>query len=128
MELSVECMYPIPEATPTGFLFIGGQLIGIVIILIDQAAGKPVSANSNVYQNIQKCLNPNSTYNNSSTLLTPLTILDYEYPLIGQTTLISITAIVFTIFFKCPYLRLNNERSTASKQKQKQTEINIEKG
>ena len=38
MEMSIDCVYPMPEATLTVFLFVGGQLICIIVILIDQAS------------------------------------------------------------------------------------------
>ena len=118
MEMSIECVYPMPEATPTGFLFVGGKLIGIIVILIDQAAAQTVTSNTYSYQKIQTCVSINSTLN--STLL-PLIVLDYKYPVVGQTSLVVLITIIFIIFFKCPYSRLNHEKSVKAAVK-----INIE--
>ena len=109
MEMSVECVYPIPEATATGLLLIGGQLVGIIMILAYPAVAPQVSKDSFTYTNIQTCITANSTLNTTS-----LTVVDYKYPLYGQTSLFFVITIVFTIFYKCPYLRLRmeNERLT----------------
>ena len=107
--MSVECVYPIPEATATGLLLIGGQLVGIIMILAYPAVAPQVSKDSFTYTNIQTCITANSTLNTTS-----LTVVDYKYPLYGQTSLFFVITIVFTIFYKCPYLRLRmeNERLT----------------
>ena len=113
MEMSIECVYPIPEATPTGFLFIGGQLVGIIIILINQEVSQDVSINSYIYQQIQTCVPLNLTLAGSQV---SLTVLDYKYPFIGQTSLIVCVSILFAIFYKCPYKRLNHERNLKNTQ------------
>ena len=104
MEMSVECVYPIPEATSSGFLFIGGQLIGFIMILVYPEASGNVSITSYTYTNIQTCTNANSTLDND------LSVLDYKYPLIAQASILTLVSIIFTIFFKCPYLRLAIEQ------------------
>ena len=115
MEMSVECVYPIPEATPTGFLFIGGQLVGIIIIVINQEVSPVLSINSTIYKTIQACVPLNSTLASS---IIPLSVLDYKYPMIGQTSLIVLISIIFAIFYKCPYKRLNHERNLVNAQMQ----------
>ena len=108
MEMSVECVYPIPEATATGLLNIGGQLVGMIMILTYPKIAPKVSEDSYVYTNIQTCLNSNSTVS--------LTVLDYKYPLYGQTLFLCIISILFTTFFKCPYLRIKTERERLTEQ------------
>lgn len=105
--MSVECVYPIPEATTTGLLFIAGQVVGIFMILTYPSVASDVAADSYTYTNIQTCLNLNSTSNGTSS---SLNVVDYQYPIYGQTGLFVIVAIIFTVFFKCPYLRLRTER------------------
>jgi FLVCR family MFS transporter 7 len=107
MEMSVECVYPIPEATTTGLLFIAGQLVGIIMILTYPAISPVISENSYIYTNIQTCISKNSTSNSTSN---SLNVVDYQYPVYAQTAFSAIIAIIFTIFFKCPYLRLRTER------------------
>lgn len=104
MEMSVECVYPIPEETSTGLLFIAGQIFGIVMILAYPRAAREVSPNSNTYVNIQQCTTNNSTMNAN------LTVLDYTNPLYFQACCMVFIALVFTLFFKCPYLRLRTEQ------------------
>lgn len=105
MEMSVECVYPIPEATTTGLLFIGGQAVGIVMILAYPYAAAEIPKDSFIYTNVQKCITTNST-----SIISSLTVADYKYPLYAQTIIFVLIAIIFTIFFKCPYLRLRTER------------------
>ena len=82
MEMSVECVYPIPEATSTGLLFIAGQLVGIIMIVAYPAVAPVISENSYIYTNIQTCINTNSTSNSTSN---SLNVVDYQYPIYGQT-------------------------------------------
>ena len=113
MEMSVECVYPIPEATATGLLNIAGQLVGIIMILAYPKIAPKVPEDSYTYTNIQTCLNSNSTSNSS---VSSLTVIDYKYTLYGQTIFFSIISILFTIFYKCPYLRIKTERERLTEQ------------
>ena len=106
MEMSVECVYPIPEATTTGLLFIAGQVVGIIMILGYPALAPEVPKDSYTYTNVQTCISANTTSNSTASL----NVVNYQYPLYGQTGLFVIVAIIFTLFFKCPYLRLRTER------------------
>ena len=117
MEMSVECVYPIPEATSTGLLFIAGQLVGIVLILIYPNVATKIEPDSFVYNSIQTCV---TTVNPPVNATTPfatttessiyLAVLDYSYPLYFQTVVSVISALGFVVFFKCAYLRLRSEQ------------------
>lgn len=115
MEMAVECVYPIPEATSTGLLFIAGQVVGIFMIVFYPKTASSIDSNSYVYNFVQTCTNSNSTNPGNLTLAsdlvkTSLSVLDYKYPLYGQCIVQVVISILFTIFFKCSYLRLRSER------------------
>ena len=118
MEMAIECVYPIPEATTTGLLFIAGQIVGIVMIAGYPKLATPISMDSYVYQSVQTCTSRtpggNSTTTTPFSTTTPsaasLTVLDFKYPLYGQTLLLVGISLFFSLFFKCAYLRLRSER------------------
>ena len=119
MEMSIECVYPIPEATSTGLLFIAGQVFGIVMILFYPKLAKNVDKDSYVFNSIQTCLNSNSNSSFTTTAssgVSQLSVLDFKIPLFGQALLLTIIAILFIIFFKCAYLRLRSEREKLAEQ------------
>jgi FLVCR family MFS transporter 7 len=107
MEMSVECVYPIGESICTGFLFISGQLFGIILILAYPAIGKTVPIDSFVYNNTQTCVIISNSTTTASTKVT-----DFTNSLYLQLALIIFTALGFTLFYKCPYLRLKSEKET----------------
>ncbi|CAF0870715.1 unnamed protein product [Brachionus calyciflorus] len=107
MDMAIECVYPIPEATSTGLLFIAGQIFGIVLILFYPKMANKVEPDSFIYDKIQTCVQLNRTYFSEESVLN---VLDFKYPLYGQCVLQCLIAIFFTIFFKCSYLRLRSER------------------
>lgn len=118
--MAIECVYPIPEATTTGLLFIAGQVVGIVMIAGYPKMATPISMDSYVYQSVQTCTSRSPADNSTTTTTTAmstttpsaasLTVLDFKYPLYGQTLLLVVVSLFFTLFFKCAYLRLRSER------------------
>ena len=126
MEMSVECVYPIPEATSTGLLFIAGQIVGVVMILFYPKLATPIDSNSYVYNSIQTCTASGSSLNattpamSTTTTTSPaspqLTVLDFRNPLYGQTFILVFISVTFTLFFKCAYLRLRSEREKLAEQ------------
>merc|ERR1712127_780256 len=112
--MSVECVYPIPEATSTGLLFIAGQIVGIFTIVLYPAAATEIERGTYIYENIQTCTAsstmPNTTMITTTKSSSNLKVLDYKNPLYFQTILIAVMSIGFTCFFKCAYLRLRSER------------------
>ena len=119
MEMSIECVYPIPEATSTGLLFIAGQVFGIIMIIGYPKLAKIVDQDSYVYNSVQTCLSTNSNSSLTTTAassVSALSVLDFKIPLFGQALLLTIIAILFIIFFKCAYLRLRSEREKLAEQ------------
>lgn len=114
MDMAIECVYPIPEAVSTGLLFIAGQIFGIVLILLYPNIAKDVPINSFVYESVQTCTKLNVTWQSKDK--STLSVLDYSYPLYGQCILQCFIAILFTIFFKCSYLRLKSEQKKIAEQ------------
>jgi len=107
MDMSVECVYPIPEATSTGLLFIAGQIVGIVMIILYPMLAKKVEPDTYIYNHIQTCVAANST---TAAGAADLSVLEFMNPLYGQTILFALMSVFFTVFFKCAYLRLLSER------------------
>ena len=115
MEMSVECVYPIPEATSTGLLFIAGQIVGIIMIIGYPKMAQQIESNTYVYNYIQTCTSNDNNSNSTTSTTTKsssvdLTVLDYKYPLYAQAIAFFLITIFFTKFFKCAYLRLRSER------------------
>jgi FLVCR family MFS transporter 7 len=115
MEMAVECVYPIPEATSTGLLFITGQLVGLVMIVVYPKAADSISTDSYVYNFVQTCNKPANAGNSTTSTTTSapianLSVLDYKLPLYFQCFFQVVITIVFIVFFKCAYLRLRSER------------------
>lgn len=121
MEMSVECVYPIPEATTTGILFMGGQIVGILMILLYPLTAKRVEPDSYVYLYVQTCqsTNGNATTTPATTTTTTteksftssdLNVLDFTNQMYFQSISQVVIAIVFILFFKCAYLRVRSER------------------
>ncbi len=115
MEMAVECVYPIPEATSTGLLFITGQLVGLIMIVVYPKASVSISSDSYVYNYVQTCNKQSHAGNSTTTTSTAapianLSVLDYKIPLYFQCFFQVVITIVFIVFFKCAYLRLRSER------------------
>ena len=111
--MAVECVYPIPEATSTGVLFMMGQIVGLVMVLVYPKAAASISTDSYVYNYVQTCDKPGGSSSGNSTTLAPITklsALDYKIPLYAQCLLQVFITIVFIVFFKCANLRLRSER------------------
>ncbi len=114
------------RATSTGLLFIAGQVVGIVMILVYPNLAEKIEPDSFVYNSIQTCTtSPSPVFNGTTTtpsLITTtessiyLSVLDYKYPLYFQTVLSVVSSILFTIFFKCGYLRLRHEQEKLAEQ------------
>lgn len=117
MELSVECVYPCPEATSSGILYTFGQLVGILAIVLFPLISQKVPENSYTYISVQTCTtNSSSPLNNStnSNTLTNISVLNFNIPIYAQTLLQFVNSILFIIFFKCSYLRVKTENRNLS--------------
>ena len=114
MEMSVECVYPIPEETATGLLFIAGQIFGIAMIEGSTAIAKPVDTGSaNI---VQKCTMATSDAG-------ALKAQDFTLPLYIQTSVIVAVTFVFIVQFKCSYLRLQSENKKLAEQIIRQNQL-----
>lgn len=106
MEMSVECVYPIPEATSTGLLFMSGQFTGILMIILYPKTAVKLDPASYEYNFVQTCASVNGTSDTTDNL----TVLDFKYQIYFQTACQVFVTLVFIVFFKCAYLRLRSER------------------
>lgn len=89
MELSVECSYPVGEATSAGLLFISGQVQSLLYIVILQALTTPLTDV------------PLATCGKD--------ILNWKVPLMVMAGLLSFFTCIFVIFFHTRYKRLEAE-------------------
>jgi len=102
MELAVECVYPISEAATSGILLSIGECFSIIMIVVYPKISRMITGGSYIYEHVQKCdvVGADGI----------LKVLDYTYPLYGQTILFAVVTIVFIICFKCDYLRLKSDK------------------
>ncbi|XP_056295291.1 solute carrier family 49 member A3 isoform X1 [Pseudoliparis swirei] len=89
MELSVECSYPVGEATSSGLLFVSGQIQSILYIVLFQALTKRLADS------------PLSTCGD--------TVLSWKVPLMVMAGLCTFFNCCFVIFFNTRYRRLEAE-------------------
>ncbi|XP_053735705.1 solute carrier family 49 member A3 [Synchiropus splendidus] len=89
MELSVECSYPVGEATSTGLIFISGQILSVLYMVLLQGLTKPIA----------------------SSLLSTCggAVLSWKVPLLVMSGLCSFFTCFFVIFFHTRYRRLEAE-------------------
>ncbi|KAM7389365.1 hypothetical protein PAMP_023349 [Pampus punctatissimus] len=91
MELSVECTYPVGEATSAGLIFISGQVQSVLYILLLQALTKRIAAS------------PLSTCGD--------VVLSWKVPMMVMAGLCSVFTCCFVIFFYTRYRRLEAEEA-----------------
>lgn len=89
MELSVECSYPVGEATSTGLIFVSGQVQSVLYIILLQALTKRLADS------------PLSTCGNA--------VLSWRVPMLVMAGLCSLFTCCFVIFFHTRYRRLEAE-------------------
>ncbi|KAM9357359.1 solute carrier family 49 member A3 [Symphorus nematophorus] len=98
MELSVECSYPVGEATSAGLVFVSGQVQSVLYIILLQALTKPLADS------------PLSTCGDA--------VLSWRVPLLVMAGLCSLFTCCFVIFFHTPYRRLEAEEQATYGTKQ----------
>ncbi|XP_038064524.1 solute carrier family 49 member A3-like isoform X1 [Patiria miniata] len=98
MELGVETTFPVSEATTTGFLFMAGQVQGILGILLSQFLGRDLSTAQLGYS---KCL-------------ASVTPQDLTIPLLVFAGYAAFNACIFLLFFRTDYRRLKAEERHAA--------------
>ncbi|XP_068181044.1 solute carrier family 49 member A3 isoform X1 [Antennarius striatus] len=92
MELSVECSYPVGEATSAGLVFVSGQVQSLVYIVLLQALTTPLADA------------PLSTCGNT---------VSWRVPMMVMGGLCSAFSCCFVLFFHTPYRRLEAEQRAA---------------
>ncbi|XP_070769425.1 solute carrier family 49 member A3 [Enoplosus armatus] len=98
MELSVECSYPVGEATSAGLIFVSGQVQSVLYIILLQALTKPLADS------------PLSTCGNA--------VLSWRVPMLVMAGLCSLFTCCFVIFFHTRYRRLEAEEQATYGTKQ----------
>ncbi|XP_040904102.1 solute carrier family 49 member A3 [Toxotes jaculatrix] len=98
MELSVECSYPVGEATSAGLIFISGQVQSVLYIILLQALTKRLAAS------------PLSTCGDA--------VLSWRVPTLVMAGLCTFFACCFVIFFHTRYRRLEAEEEATYRTKQ----------
>ncbi|XP_058264548.1 solute carrier family 49 member A3 isoform X2 [Hemibagrus wyckioides] len=96
MELSVECSYPVGEATSAGFLFISGQFLSILYTLLLQQLTTKLTDSS-----LSVC----AAGDDAS--------LSWMVPVLVMAGLCCLASCSFVIFFHTQYRRLNAEAKAA---------------
>ncbi|XP_041800009.1 solute carrier family 49 member A3 [Chelmon rostratus] len=89
MELSVECSYPVGEATSAGLIFVSGQVQSVLYMILLQALTKPLTES------------PVSTCGDA--------VLSWRVPVLVMAGLCSFFTCCFVIFFHTRYRRLEAE-------------------
>ncbi|XP_047210464.1 solute carrier family 49 member A3 isoform X2 [Girardinichthys multiradiatus] len=93
MELSVECSYPVGEATSAGLIFVSGQVQSVVYIILLQALTKQLTES------------PLATCGDA--------VLSWKVPMMVMAGLSSVFTCCFLIFFHTRYRRLEAEEQAA---------------
>ncbi|KAB7499420.1 Uncharacterized protein Anas_08060 [Armadillidium nasatum] len=106
LELAVEVTYPIEESVSTAFIFLSGQLQGLIAVVLVQSLARPQDS-SRAYLNV---CNGNIID----------TAKEYSVPLMIVMGYMAILVIVMIILMKPKYKRLAEDR----KEEQKKTQIN----
>ncbi|XP_044220317.1 solute carrier family 49 member A3 [Thunnus albacares] len=98
MELSVECSYPVGEATSAGLIFISGQIQSVLYIILLQALTNRIADS------------PLSTCGDA--------VLSWRVPMLVMAGLCSLFTCCFVIFFHTRYRRLEAEEAATYGTKQ----------
>ncbi|KAM3612005.1 uncharacterized protein V6R79_000852 [Siganus canaliculatus] len=98
MELSVECSYPVGEATSAGLIFVSGQVQSVLYIILLQALTKRLADS------------PLSTCGNA--------VLSWKVPMMVMAGLCVLFSCSFIIFFHTRYRRLEAEEEASNRTKE----------
>nr|XP_006819539.1 PREDICTED: major facilitator superfamily domain-containing protein 7-a-like [Saccoglossus kowalevskii] len=101
-ELGVECTYPVSEGTSAGFIYISGQIQGIILVIVMQALGRPLSARQNATQDCDL---------STADAIEPK---DMTISVLVFSGIASLAACIFIIFFDTPYKRHKAEECEAA--------------
>ncbi|CAK6965362.1 solute carrier family 49 member A3 [Scomber scombrus] len=106
MELSVECSYPVGEATSAGLIFVSGQIQSVLYIILLQALTTPIADS------------PLSTCGAA--------VLSWKVPMMVMGGLCTVFTCIFVIFFRTRYRRLEAEEAAAYRTKRSYGSTNTE--
>nr|XP_045592747.1 uncharacterized protein B0416.5-like isoform X2 [Procambarus clarkii] len=102
LELSVETTFPVEESISTAFIFMSGQVQGVIIIaMVTLLARDPKS----VYEDIEVC-----THGPDSNILPK----DYTVSLMAMMAMLAIIVSITITFLRTPYKRLEAEQASSS--------------
>ncbi|KAK6185219.1 hypothetical protein SNE40_007500 [Patella caerulea] len=99
MELAVEITYPVAEATSSGFLFISGQIQGVIYMLAAQYLAQPLPANEVILPN--GCRTNGTSGNDISQ--------DWTVPNLFFNALAALGTVILILFFHPNYRRMRAE-------------------
>ncbi|XP_066940693.1 solute carrier family 49 member A3-like isoform X3 [Macrobrachium rosenbergii] len=99
LELAVEATYPVDQTISTAFIFMSGQLQGVVIIALIGLLAKPQKAK---YVDIQVC---------SKSDISEIEPKDYTVSLLVVMSLLVLMVALTILFMETPYKRLEAERA-----------------
>ncbi|CAF0830594.1 unnamed protein product [Rotaria sordida] len=93
MDLSLECVYPIPEATAIGINVMSSQIMGILMVVIFPKLGRQL----NEYEMLTETC--------SKDMKDKIAILNYSIPLYTMAFIMVIVTLFYFASFKCKYKR-----------------------
>uniref|UniRef100_A0A0L8GVD8 Major facilitator superfamily (MFS) profile domain-containing protein n=1 Tax=Octopus bimaculoides TaxID=37653 RepID=A0A0L8GVD8_OCTBM len=102
MEASVECTFPVAEATSSGLLVIVGQILGVIFIVVMQVLAQPMSASES--------RNSTCKTNSLSTETLDFTISNF----FGSGVLVLFCVLSLVFFFHPELKRLTAEKKAAA--------------
>nr|CAB3266290.1 major facilitator superfamily domain-containing protein 7-a-like [Phallusia mammillata] len=125
VELGAECTYPVGVATSSGLIMMSGQIQSIILVLILQSIGRPMSYEETV-ENNSKCYDFLASDETSTTLSSPLAAAAEQTTTRGETQesitydlsvsmyvcagYMALCAVGLLIFFRPKYLRMAAEQ------------------
>ncbi|CAF1087427.1 unnamed protein product [Rotaria sp. Silwood1] len=93
MDLSLECVYPIPEATAIGINVMSSQIIGILMVVIFPKLGRQLSQYEMLTETCSKDMKDK------------IAILNYSIPLYTMAFIMVAVTLFYFACFKCKYKR-----------------------
>ncbi|KAK3875258.1 hypothetical protein Pcinc_019857 [Petrolisthes cinctipes] len=102
LELAVEATYPVEESISTAFIFMSGQIQGVIIIAMVSLLSTDLNPK---YNDVEVC---------SKGTGTDLEPRDYTVSLCSIMSLLTFVVVLIIVFFKTPYKRLEAERAQSN--------------
>ncbi|KAK4312128.1 hypothetical protein Pmani_016421 [Petrolisthes manimaculis] len=102
LELAVEATYPVEESISTAFIFMSGQVQGVIIIAMVSLLSTDLNPK---YNDVEVC---------SKGTGTDLEPRDYTVSLCAIMSLLTFVVVLIIVFFNTPYKRLEAERAQSN--------------